>query len=42
VKLREVFEGENTYYLVMDMSEGSSLYDEIKAHQEKPFALKEI
>ena len=32
VKLKEVFEGENTYYLVMDISEGNSLYDEIKAH----------
>lgn len=42
VKLKEVFEGENTYYLVMDMSEGNSLYDEIKAHQDKPFTPKEI
>jgi serine/threonine protein kinase len=30
VKLKEVFEGENTFYLVMDISEGNSLYDEIK------------
>ena len=42
VKLREVYEGENTYYLVMDISEGKSLYDEIKSHQEKPFTPKEI
>ena len=42
VKLREVYEGENTYYLVMDISEGKSLYDEIKSHQVKPFTPKEI
>ena len=30
IKLKEVFEGENTYYLVMDLSEGNSLYDELK------------
>ena len=32
IKLYEVFEGENTYYFVMELSEGNSLYDEIKAH----------
>lgn len=30
IKLVEVFEGENTYYFVMELSEGNSLYDEIK------------
>ena len=30
IKLEEVFEGENTYYFVMEIMEGNSLYDEIK------------
>jgi len=30
IKLYEVFEGENTFYFVMEISEGPSLYDEIK------------
>lgn len=37
IKLYEVFEGENTYYFVMELSEGNSLYDEIKAHASAPF-----
>ena len=32
VKLFEVFEGENTYYFVMELSSGNSLYEEIKKH----------
>ena len=32
IKLYEVFEGENTYYFVMELSNGCSLYDEIKKH----------
>jgi serine/threonine protein kinase len=32
IKLYEVFEGENTFYFVMEIVEGVSLYDEIKKH----------
>lgn len=32
IKLQEVFEGEHTFYFVMEIVEGKSLYDEIKAH----------
>lgn len=34
IKLYEVYEGENTFYFVMEISEGPSLYDEIKKHAE--------
>lgn len=30
IKLHETFEGENTFYFVMEIVEGASLYDEIK------------
>lgn len=30
IELREVFEGEGTYYFVMEISEGPSLYEVIK------------
>ena len=42
VKLKEVFEGENTFYLVMDISEGNSLYDEIKRHANQPYSDTEV
>lgn len=32
IKLHETFEGEGTYYFVMDIVEGQSLYDQIKKH----------
>ena len=32
IKLYEVFEGENTFYFVMELVEGNSLFDEIKKH----------
>ena len=32
IKLHDVYEGENTYYFVMDIVEGASLYDSIKKH----------
>lgn len=38
IKLFEVFEGENTYYFIMELCEGNSLYDEIKNHQSAPFS----
>jgi calcium-dependent protein kinase len=38
VRLHEVFEGENTFYFVMELSQGRSLYEEIKRHAESPFA----
>ena len=37
IKLHETFEGENTYYFVMEIVEGTSLYDEIKKHSTSPF-----
>ena len=42
IKLHETFEGENTYYFVMEIVEGSSLYDEIKKHSATPFSDTEI
>lgn len=42
IKLYETFEGENTYYLVMEIVEGSSLYDEMKRHIYKDFTEQEI
>lgn len=32
INLYETYEGENTYYFVMEIVEGTSLYDEIKKH----------
>jgi serine/threonine protein kinase len=37
IKLHETFEGEGTYYFVMDIVEGQSLYDQIKKHAQKAF-----
>ena len=34
IELQEVYEGENTYYFVMELSEGNNLYTEIKKHQD--------
>lgn len=42
IKLIEVFEGENTFYFVMELSDGPSLYDEIKKHAETPFTEESI
>lgn len=42
IKLHEVFEGENTFYFVMDIVEGSSLYDSIKKHAQQPYKESEI
>lgn len=33
IRLVEVFEGENTFYFVMEIMEGLSLYEEIKKAQ---------
>ena len=41
IKLHETFEGENTFYFVMELIEGTSLYDEIKNHSKEPFKEKE-
>lgn len=38
IRLFEVYEGENTFYFVMEIAEGNSLYDEIKLHTENPFS----
>ena len=37
IKLYEVFEGENTFYFVMEKAEGICLYDEIKNHSTSPY-----
>ncbi|EGR34026.1 protein kinase domain protein [Ichthyophthirius multifiliis] len=42
IKLFEVFEGENTFYFVMEIVDGNSLYEEIKKKQNKPFHEDEI
>lgn len=41
IKLHETFEGENTYYFVMEIVEGTSLYDEIKKHSSSPYTDEE-
>lgn len=33
IKLHAVYEGDNTFYMVMDLLEGKSLHDEINAHK---------
>ena len=42
IKFEEAFEGENTFYLVMEIVEGTSLYDEIKRHASIPYKAYEI
>ena len=42
IKFEEAFEGENTFYLVMEIVEGTSLYDEIKMHASIPYKGYEI
>ena len=42
IKLYETFEGENTYYFVMEILEGASLYDEIKKHSNHPYSDTEV
>ena len=42
IKLYETFEGENTYYFVMEILEGASLYDEIKRHAKQPYSDTEV
>ena len=37
IQLHECFEGENTYYFVMEIIEGNSLYEEIKKHSKEAF-----
>ena len=33
IKLYEVYEGDNTFYMVMDLLEGKSLHDELANHK---------
>lgn len=33
IKLYEVYEGDNTFYMVMDLLEGKSLHDELSNHK---------
>lgn len=42
IKLFEVFEGENTFYFVMEIVEGTSLYDEIKKNCTSPYKESEV
>jgi len=42
IKLYETFEGENTYYYVMELLEGACLYDDIKKHSNQPYSDTEI
>lgn len=42
IQLNEVYEGDNTYYFVMELSEGNSLYDEIKKHSDLMFTYDEV
>ncbi|EGR31100.1 protein kinase domain protein, partial [Ichthyophthirius multifiliis] len=42
IKLIEMYEGQNNLYLVMEIVEGTSLYDEIKKHSQTPFTDQEI
>jgi calcium/calmodulin-dependent protein kinase I len=42
IKLFEVFEGEHTFYFVMEIVEGNSLYEEIKKHSNSPYSDEEI
>ncbi len=42
IKLYEVFEGEYTFYFVMEIVEGTSLYEEIKKHAQSQYKDEEI
>ncbi|EGR32081.1 protein kinase domain protein [Ichthyophthirius multifiliis] len=42
IKLFEVFEGENTFYFVMEIVDGTTLYDEIKKHSQTPYKDNEV
>lgn len=42
IKLYEVFEGEQTFYFVMEILEGTSLYEEIKKHAQNPYKDDEV
>ena len=42
IKLFEVFEGESTFYFVMEIVEGISLYEKIKRQQSEAFLEEEI
>lgn len=42
IKLHEVFEGEHTFYFIMEIVEGTSLYDEIKKHAQNPYKDEEV
>jgi calcium/calmodulin-dependent protein kinase I len=42
IKLYDVFEGEHTFYFLMELVEGVSLYEEIKKHSQTPFKDYEI
>lgn len=33
IKLHSVYEGDNTFYMVMDLLEGKSLHDELNNHR---------
>jgi len=41
INLYEIYEGDNNIYLVMDLAEGGSLYNEMKARSNQ-FTRKEI
>ena len=42
IKLFEVFEGENTFYFVMEIVESTSLYDDVKKHSVLQYADSEV
>ncbi|EGR29304.1 protein kinase domain protein [Ichthyophthirius multifiliis] len=42
IKLFDVYEGEHTFYFLMELVEGVSLYEEIKKHSQTPFKDHEI
>ncbi|KRX03324.1 Protein kinase-like domain [Pseudocohnilembus persalinus] len=42
IKLHEVYQGDNTFYLVMELLEGPSLYDEIKQYSDTSFPEESI
>ena len=41
IKLYETFEGDSTYYLIMELVEGVSLYEEINMRKIKSFSQNE-
>lgn len=42
IKLHQVFEGEQTFYFVMDLVEGHSLFEDIKEHTFDPYTDDEV